>query len=373
MKSYITLVSGLILMTLGCKQQKNEDMSTGHDHATSPTSEVVSDTLHLDDYAARMANIQTHSPRVTGLNQDNFLPGTAVTDDDQKTVITSRVQGRVEKLYLKNTGATIRKGEALYQIYSEALLSDINGFLATLELAELEGDKSSWYRAVADAGRRKLLLQGITSSQLAKIERTRKVDPYITFYSPVSGVVHELGVTEGQYIAEGYQIAKVAALNTIWIETQVYVNEVNKLAGIRKVTVSFEAFPNKHYPATLVFDNPALEDNTKINLVRFKMDNAGLNIKPGMQATVHLKKQYGSGVTVPKTALIVGNLKYVWVKIAPNVYQRRMVNTGPEGQYEISILSGINAGDQVVVTGGYLLSSELALRQGGASHSMDDM
>lgn len=237
----------------------------------------------------------------------------------------------------------------------------------------MQGDENSWYRAAVDAGRRKLLLQGITPSQLAKIERIGKVDPYITFYSPISGVVNELGVTEGQYIAEGYQIAQVTELNTIWIEAQVYVNEVNKLAGVRKVLVSFESFPNKHYPATLVFDNPTLEDNTKINLVRFRMDNAGLNIKPGMQATVHLKKQYGSGVTVPKTALIVGNLKYVWVKIAPNIYQRRMVYTGTEGQGEVSILSGINAGDQVVVTGGYLLSSELALRQGGSSHSLDDM
>lgn len=374
----LILPCSVILFSCDGKGKKEEhtshDPHAGHTEMKPAHENIKGDTLHLNDRLEWLANISVDTARVTAVSGLDHLLGTASVDQERVTVITSRVKGRVENLYLRNPGENIRKGQAIYQIYSEGLLADINELILTLSQKEKGILNETLSQTLLDASRNKLRLWGLTARQIKEIERTGKAYPYITFYSPVSGIVTELAVREGEYVEIGSSIARIADLSSIWIETQVYSNEVNVISQRPEVVVSFEAYPSREYQAYLVFNNPTLEENKKINLVRFRIENKDLDIKPGMMAYVRFNKNKKKSVVIPKSSLVIGKMKFAWVKKADNMFERRMIQTGVENVKEIEVVSGISEGELVVISGGYLLNSELILRQGGLKgHDMEGM
>lgn len=379
-KTYSPLLIYFLIVLIGCSKKDQKDEHSGHDPNTGNTEmkaaheTIKGDTLHLSGRQELLANIKIDTAQLIAISDLDHLLGTAAVDQEKVTVITARVKGRIEKLYVRNPGEYIRKGQAIYQIYSEILFADINELILTLQQTDKKILNETLSKTLLDASRNKLKLWGLSGKQIEEIERTKKAYPYINFYSPASGVVTELALREGEYVEIGSPVARIADLSTLWIETQVYSNEVNVISKKPEVLVSFEAYPSEIYKAVLVFNNPTLEENKKINLVRFRIENKNQKIKPGMMANVRFDKSNKKSVVIPKSSLVVGKLKFAWVKTGNNMYERRMVETGIENVKEVEVLSGISEGELVVILGGYLLNSELILRQGGLKgHDMEGM
>ena len=143
------------------------------------------------------------------------------------------------------------------------------------------------------------------------IKNTRKIPPYITYYSPVAGLVSDLLIREGQYVETGMPLFKVTDLTTVWIETQVYPGEIQLITSNALAEVEFEAYPDKVYSGTIVFPNPTFEANRKINLVRIRIDNRGYLIKPGMMANINILRKSERRLVIPKTALVTQKMREV--------------------------------------------------------------
>src|SRR5690606_22325688 len=107
----------------------------------------------------------------------------------------------IEKLMVWSIGEKVRKGQPLYQIYSEQLLAAQQEYLLALqqESINLGGLKQD----LAASSRQKLLLWGMTNGQIDQLTKTGKASPRVTFYSPVSGNIMELAFREGSYVTEG--------------------------------------------------------------------------------------------------------------------------------------------------------------------------
>ena len=159
---------------------------------------------------------------------------------------------------------------------------------------------------------------------------------------------------------------EIADLRSVWIETQVYPQEFAHLKQDPTVTIEFESLPGKEYVAQLIFSTPSLEENQKIDLVRFAIENPDEQIKPGMMAYVRIKGVGKEALVIPKSAILLEQMKIVWVESEKGMFERRMVTTGVENKREVEVLSGIESGEKVVSSGAYLLNSEFVLQQGGA-------
>ncbi|MGV3502516.1 MAG: efflux RND transporter periplasmic adaptor subunit [Adhaeribacter sp.] len=366
----------LALTGLGCSKsrapqdqhiQQVHQGHRGHEGLAMEASHQVirGDTLHLAARQEQLSAMELDTAVRHAIGQQDNLLGIATIDEEKVTLISSRVKGRVEKLLVRNPGELVRKGQAAYLIYSEELLAQVQEYRLAQQQAALPGTETQVHRQLLSAAKAKLLLWGLTPSQLRQLTRAGEPSPFLTFYSPVTGFLAGLSVREGQYVDIGTGLFKLADLRTLWVETQLYASEVRYVEDQPQVSLHFEAYPAKRYPARLVFRNPGIEENQKISLVRFRIDNPDLKIKPGMMAYVHLDRRSQPAVVIPKTALVLGAMKSVWVKTAAGMYERRMVRTGVENKNEVEILSGIEPGEVVVSSGGYLLSGELTLRQGG--------
>lgn len=357
-KKIVALIAFSILI-VSCSQESKKENHDGR-------NDKHSSMLVLSDKDRLLANIISDTAAIKNISEMTTLVGKTFIDERKVEVITARVKGRLDELYIKNPGEYIIQDQAIYSVYSEELLADENDYLQAIEGYNSAIAQKEIARQLLEAARKKLLLWTLTEAQVREIENSRKASPLMKFYSPYSGYIIELPVREGEYVDVGSLILKVADLSTLWIETQVYSDEVKYLKQTPSLLVEFETYPNEMYEGEIVFDNPSFEEGQKINLIRVQVNNDKNNkLKPGMMVYLYLKRNEKKTLVIPKSALLFESTTSVWIEDDDGMFEQRMVTTGIENKKEIEILSGIRPGEKVVVLGAYFLKSESVIRHGG--------
>ncbi|HCS19629.1 MAG TPA: efflux RND transporter periplasmic adaptor subunit [Bacteroidetes bacterium] len=330
---------------------------------TQPTNEE-GNVVSLDAHKQKVAGIKTDTVRTGDLLSSSSLVGTVVVDEEQVKSISSRAPGRVDKLYVKATGTYLKMGSPLYSIYSEQLQSDQKEYLSVLEKSEETSPPSELINSMLAAARNKLLLWGMTEKQIREIETSGSVGPLVTFYSPISGYVTELSVSEGMYVMEGSPLLKIVALDQVWIETQIYANEISVQDKNKTFLVIAGDRSKNRYTGTLVYNNPIIEEGKRIYKIKIRVKNTDGGLIPGTLVSVIPMDTTSQVITVPKTAVLLENMKTVWVKTGEHTFEQRMVKTGAENAHRIEVVSGLKAGEIIVTEGAYLISSAFILKNG---------
>ncbi len=377
MKSRILFISFLgfiaLLMLPGCFGKKGSSETTGNTmNMVSPISDSSDNMIMISSRDEQYANIKVDTVRFKNMAEYTILSGTTNLDERRVTVITSRVRGRVDKVFVRNPQQSVAVGEPLYAIYSEELLSDENEYVNALE-QQAQFNTQQIAAQMAEGAKKKLLLWGVTVEQIKQLEQTRKPSALLTFYSNVSGTLTDLSVTEGQYVDAGTPLFRFADLSQLWIETQMYTSELQWLYQKPSITAEFDAYPSQIFSITPVFDNPTIEADQKISLVRFLVQNANMKLKPGMMAYVSIKRNEKKTIVIPKSSLLLGNMVTVWIKTGVGMYESRMIQLGIQNKKEVEVLSGLKAGELVVTSGAFLLNSALILKKGAGMQGMGGM
>jgi len=323
------------------------------------------DDLMLSNSQIKLANITTQQVSVQPIGQTVVVNGKLVENEDLSQVISSRAAGRIEKLFVKETGRTIQKGAPLYELYSETLLILQREFLLAKEQYDALGSTETRYKSFLDAARRKLMLYGLSDSQVEDLTKNKNAQNRITFLSPTSGIVTEISVSEGQYVPEGGALIRIEDTSNLWLEAELYPNEATLAKVGDKIKVRVSGFENQPVDATVTFFSPEFRANTQIMSMRASISNPGLVFKPGMQAQVFFSHSSKKALSLPVDAVIRdGKGTHVYVQRGHNTFRPQMVKTGIEDFEKVEITEGLIEGDTVAVTGAYLLYSEIILKKG---------
>lgn len=334
------------------------------------SKEDHSSMVMLDEEKQVLANITIDAVKLTAIKVQTTFVGKVSANENETTIITARVKGRIDRLFIRQEGEQIVSGQALYNIYSEELLADQNDYLSAMRQRDKFPTQHTTVNELIQGGRRKLQLWGMTEQQIKALEANQQASALLTYYSGYNGFITKLLVNEGEYTEIGKPLFQVTNLGTVWIEAEVYANEMKYLNDRTEASVKIDALPQKTFKAKLVFENPSLEENSKVNLVRFQVGNEHSLIKPGMMARVTIDYNQKETLVVPKEALLIGLMKMVWIEAEPGMFESRTVETGIENKSFVEILSGVSEGERVVTTGAYLLNSEFILKRGAVkAHS----
>ena len=365
----------MVLGIAACSNKKGEKIKLEHSAhiAVSEDSASHADMIILTRRDEQYANIDVDTVKVKRMAEYTTLLGNTSFDERKITVVTSRIRGRLEKIYVSNPQQWVGKGQPLYAIYSEELLSYENELLIALQQQSQFNTMKQVIDQLVEGARKKLLLWGLTSEQIAELESKREASPLVTFFSPVAGTVVEIAVSEGQYVETGTQLYRIADLSQLWIETQLYTGELRWLHESPVITAEFDAYPDETVSVVPVFDNPIVEADQKISLVRFLVTNRNLRFKPGMMAYVNIKRNEKRTMVIPKSAILIGNMITAWVKTGDGMYENRMIELGIQNKKEVEVISGLNEGELVVTNGAYLLNSALILKKGAGMQGMEGM
>jgi membrane fusion protein, copper/silver efflux system len=214
----------------------------------------------------------------------------------------------------------------------------------------------------------------VKDSQIASLQRAGEPNIRIPIYTPLSGIVIEKIVQQGQYVNVGDPMFAIADLSRIWVDVEVYENEFASVKLGQAVAITSQSYPGKTFNGRVSFIYPFLDPKTRTVKVRVELPNPGLQLKPDMYVNAVVKSQLGQVLTVPSSAVIdTGTRQVVWVEKQPGVFEPREVKVGARAGDKVQILSGVSLGDKVASSGGYLLDSESQLRGGGGHESMPGM
>jgi membrane fusion protein, copper/silver efflux system len=335
--------------------------------AVPKSSMRASNEIQLSAEQIRLGNIQVDTIRGGSIGDKMVLSGTLNFNGQKLSSLNSRVEGRIEKLYVKKTGDYIHKGDPVYDLYSEPLNNAKQEYVTALQEQSTIGNTLINYGAIVESAKGKLVLWGMSAEQIARLSQNKQLSASTTFFSPDEGNVTTLNVQEGSYVMEGSPVIQIADLSTLWAEAQVYTTQLSSLDESSHVTVQIPYLGNQIIPATITFVNPEINPDTRINLIRATIRNPNNQLHPGMPVYIIASNRQHHSITLPTDAVLTDSKgSTVWVQTKPGFYSVRMIQTGIADENTIEIKSGLQTGDIVVTSGAYLLNSEYIFEHGNS-------
>jgi membrane fusion protein, copper/silver efflux system len=331
---------------------------------TGANTDTMSMEIDLSKNGQILANVAVVKVAAGSYYKEIRAYSTLDFAEDSRKTIAARFNGRIEKLFVNRTGEVVRKGEALFEIYSPELVQAENDYVLSLKNDDdynmINGDDKN---TILESGRKKLLLLGLTEGQIDELGKGGAAGTTIIYYSPFSGTVLEKKIQEGMYINEGTVMFEITDFSTLWNIAEVYETDVNSIAVGGKVKVSVSSYPGETFEGRVSFIYPVINPQTRTIKVRTVVSNAKGKLKPNMYGETFFESGKKTGITVPiEAVLLTGKRDLVYVKKSAGHFEAREVQVGAriEGRYEI--LSGLSVGEEIAASGGYLIDSESQLR-----------
>jgi len=235
--------------------------------------------VQLSPERVLMAGIETVPIAYRSLENEIRTVGFVEYDESRLSQIVPRFNGYVEELHVDKTFQAVQEGEPLAEVYSPDLYVAVNELLIT----HVDGSPQE-----VAACHEKLRLLGISEREIEDIHRQGKADPRLTIRAPRTGRVIRKNVVDGSRIETGMTLFEVADLSVVWIEAEVYERDAQFLREGQSVNATVESLPGRMFAGTVALIYPELNRSTRTNRVRFELQNADEQLRPGMYATVSM-------------------------------------------------------------------------------------
>jgi Cu(I)/Ag(I) efflux system membrane fusion protein len=335
-------------------------------------------TVTLSERAAQLARLETEAVgHSAALQPERRLLGRVEVDETRLRQITTWIGGRIDRLHLATTGATVRRGQTVATLYSPELLAAHQDLLAAIELRRRLADAGPAARASAhdalEAVRERLQLLGLSAERIStlgdQVEPVRNQSVVAT----AGGIVLERMVTEGTWVEAGAPLYRVADLSRVWVQLDAYEGDLAAISVGAPVQLVGDTIPGRGIEGRVAFIDPVLDPERRTARVRVEAANPDGLLRPGVFVSARLQGPTGStgeSLTVPRSAvLLTGRRAIVYVEVAGSqspTYEAREVELGPRAGDRYPVLAGLQAGERVVTRGAFALDADLQIR-GGAS------
>lgn len=265
--------------------------------------------------------------------------------------------GWVKKLFVKTVGEPVKSDQVILQLYSPMLVNAQEEYLIAL------GSKN---QSLIDASEKRLKAFHISDQQIKQLKTTRKSSQVIDIYPHQDGVIAALNIREGMRVTPDTEMMSIVDLSSIWMIAQVFEKQADWVKVGEMAEAKVSAFPEKIWKGVVEYIYPQVDPTTRTLKVRFRFNNPDGFLKPNMYATISLFSAAKSNVlSIPLEALIRSSQgDRVIVKLSDGQFQARSVKTGIESGDQVEILSGLKAGEIVVISGQFLIDSETNLKAG---------
>ena len=333
-----------------------------------PAGTVTIDPVTVQNIGVRTALAETRSLSRTlnGLGRVDF-------NEERLARLHPKTSGWIEELKIDETGKRVNKDTILLGIYSPELVAAqqeylvaLNNWEAVRNSASAQMKRSS--KTILDSALERLQLFDVAEHQIKELKQSRKTKKQLHIHSPFEGRIMHIGAREGQYVTPKDEIYLIADLSRIWVNVDVFEDELSWLKVGDSAEMRVRAEPGRTYEGKITFIHPVLNPKSRTVQVRLEFDNADLSLKPGMFANVTLYVDPQSGAVVVPTEAIIrsGSREQVFVVREPGKFEPREVTLGVSAQGLTQILTGVDAGEEVVTSSQFLIDSESKLREATA-------
>ncbi|MCC7003072.1 MAG: efflux RND transporter periplasmic adaptor subunit [Gemmatimonadaceae bacterium] len=354
----------------GAEAGENGGKEAGEEGEAGPSTRVT-----LGEAAFRTARIAVEVPTLESMSAASGgleVPGQIDFDPARVAIVSPRASGRLERL-LVVPGDRVGAGQTVALVQSPAYLTAQNDVLQAHRRLELlrETPDASGAQALLDAARRRLALLGLGEAAIRRLEESATPSALLPVAAPFAGSIIEAQALAGQAVEAGTPLYKIADLSVVNVAADVPERALPALRVGQGATIRVTGAPQAAFAGRVTRVSDVLDPDKRTARALITVANSGRTLKPGMFAAVNLRGGGTSTVpalTIPATSVVAdGSALYVFVEVGPRTYERRPVElapgvvagAGPAGG-RVSVVSGLDADDRVVVRGAFTLKSELA-------------
>ncbi len=375
------------------------------------SSGLASTQISLSETAIKLAQIETSPVKRASARYQISMIGMVFEDETRVAALTSRVDGRLDEVYVNFTGLRVDKGDPMVKIWSPTLIRNQVELFETMKGANPNDE-------VIHGAEEKLVQLGLTRDQIDEIKNNKRPMLNVILRAPISGVVTRKNAVLGQFVREGADMFIINDLSRVWVKLDAYETDIPWIRYGQDVTFTASAVPGKTFKGKVLFIDPVLDTKTRSVKVRVEADNPDLLLKPGMFVNASLEAELDSQLRVikpdwagkyvcpvhprdeasaspglcpesnmplkpasafgysnepnpvppllvPATApLITGKRAIVFVHKTdskPVTYELREVSLGPRTGDKYIVLSGLQEGERVVTKGAFKLDSAMQI------------
>lgn len=307
----------------------------------------------------------------TTISNEINLPGEVTYDPNSSVSIAARISGRIERMYVNYKFQKVSKGQKLFDLYSPELLTEQQNFIYLVS-------NDAENKAIIKASKQKLLLYGMTESQINSLVSTKKGNPIISIFSPASGIIEgtesmlvsgnatmqrtatteTLSIKEGNYIQKGVVVFKLLNTAKVWGIFNINQGDNSLIKINQTIRISSELADKDFINARINFIETQLNPADKTNRIRVYLNNSTLKLPIGLRLQGLLNTNPMQALWIDKEAMVsIGTQKIVFKKIE-NGFKAQVIKIGIEKGNFIQIISGISVEDKIAKKAHYLMDSE---------------
>jgi Cu(I)/Ag(I) efflux system membrane fusion protein len=287
--------------------------------------------------------------------------GRLTFDETRLHDVTLRVNGWITRLRVNSTGQPVRRGETLLSLYSPDLFAAQQEYLLARESHRAASEGRGDY--LLAAAEKKLSLWGMSSGQIQALARRGVASEEVPVAAPASGFVIEKNVVEGAAVEPGQRLFRIASLDKVWVEAQVYELDVSQVHKGQTALVTLPYQPGDSLHGTVAYVYPYLDPTSRTGRVRIELVNKDLAFKPDMYANVEIRVDLGPRLQIPTDAVIyTGPRRLVFVDLGEGRFRPQEVTLGARSGEAVEVRAGLQAGDVIVTSGNFLIAAESRIR-----------
>jgi Cu(I)/Ag(I) efflux system membrane fusion protein len=327
--------------------------------------DAASGIIVVDSERRQAIGVKTALVATRAMSRSVRVVGRTTYDESRVRDVTLKIGGFVEKLHVNTTGQPVRAGQPLLALYSPELYAAQKELLLAVASQRSAAGSGAPERAdyLVDGAKKRLELWGFSRAQVDEIARTGKAVERMPVLSPWSGFVIEKNVVEGASVAAGERVFRIAALDVIWVESDVYERDLGHVTVGQKVKVTFPFLPGDTREGQVSYIYPYLDPDTRTGKIRVALANAKLDLRPEMFANVELTGESGEQLVVPADSVIdTGKRKLVFLDLGEGRIRPQEIRTGEANDEWVTVLEGVKEGDRIVTAANFLIASESRIR-----------
>jgi len=321
---------------------------------------VVVDSTRRQEFGVRTGLVITKPA-----HQEIRAVGRVTYDETRFQDVTLKFGGWIDDLRVNRTGQMVNRGQTLFTLYSPELFAAQKDFLLALRSRARSSDSEPSNRVeyLVGAARERLGLWDLSDHQIEVIASEAKPIRSIPVPSPVTGHVIEKDVVEGAAIQPGQRVYRIAGLDRVWIEAEVYEADLSAVAEGQTAKIELPQRPGQTFEGEVAYVYPYLDAASRTGRIRIELANPGLVLRPDMYANVEIHLDLGERLLVPRSAVIyTGPRRLVFIDLGEGRLRPQEVEIGPAVDGYFEVVEGLHEGQRVVTSGNFLVAAESRIR-----------
>ena len=295
------------------------------------------------------------------------VTGNVDVDEERLAYVQTRFPGWIQKVFADATYQYVRRGQPLFTIYSQELVSTEQEFLLALKnqqtLSQGHGTAANEADWLVNAARARLRQWNVPDSEIARLQKTGQVQHEITVPSPATGYITERNALPNQFVQPETKLYTIADLSQVWAYAQVFQTDVGRLKTGDPATVTVDAYPGRIFRGRVQQILPQVDATTRTVRVRLVFENPSLLLKPGMYVNVDLGVPLGEQLVIPASGVLQSGARQIaFVDHGNGSLEPRQIETGSRIGDNFVVLKGLKGGERIAASANFLIDSEAQLQ-----------